>query len=158
MKRTLIFLAMATAMLGLRAQNPSTQTNGSVATAPQDAKAINTDSLHIDVSYMIPQRYGARAVTNYSLCLRGDTVMSHLPYMGRAYQATFGHTDGLTFTCPIAKKTIRTGRKGKTIISFSCRNNATRYDFRIEAYPGGSAYIRLTPGNADAIDYRGDWE
>lgn len=124
----------------------------------QDAQDINTDSLCIDINYMMPRRYSAKAVTNFSLCLKGDTVVSQLPYMGRAYQPTFGNTDGLNFVQPVTGKSVKKGKKGKTIIQFSCRNKANKYDFRIEVYPGGSAYINLIPSNAEAIGYRGEWE
>lgn len=123
----------------------------------QDTISVNTDSLCIDIRYMMPQRHGAKAVNDFSLCLKGDTVISGLPYMGRAYQPTYGHTDGLNFTLPISGKSVRKGKKGKTIIKFSCKNAPVLYDFTIEAYPEGTAYIRLNPSNADPIGYKGEW-
>jgi len=130
----------------------------SPACQAQDTADINTDSLCIDISYMMPQRYSAKAVTNFSLCLRGDTLVSYLPYMGRAYQPTFGNTNGLDFTGPVSDKSVTKGRKGKTTIKFHCKNNAVSYDFKIEVYPKGGAYIHLIPSNADAISYRGTWQ
>lgn len=133
-----------------------------LATSPllcmaQDTVRINTDHICIDISYMMPQNHTAKVVNDFSLCLRGDSVVSYLPYMGRAYQPTFGHTDGLNFAQRITKKNVRKGKKGKTIIKFSCRNETITYDFSIEAYPEGSAYIRLVPSNADPIGYKGEW-
>ena len=124
----------------------------------QDSIGISTDSLCIDIQYMMPQRYSAKAVTNFSLCLKGDTVISYLPYMGRANQPTFGSTDNMNFSRPIRNKSIKHGKKGKNTITFNCRNNAIDYAFKIEIYPKGGAYIHLVPSNADAISYRGEWK
>lgn len=124
----------------------------------QDTLDINTDSICMDILYMMPLRYSTKAVTDFSLCIKGDTVISRLPYMGRAHQPTFGNTDNLNFSMPATKKSINKGKKGKTVIKLSCKNNAINYDFKIEVYPEGSAYVHLVPSNADAIGYRGEWK
>jgi hypothetical protein len=127
------------------------------ATAQQDTPKVDPENICIDVNYMMPQRYPTRAVTDFSLCLKGDTVISHLPYMGQAHRPTFGNTDGLRFKLPIKDKSTKTGKKGKTIIRFSCTNSNATYDFKIETYPDGGAYISLTPSHADRISYKGEW-
>ncbi len=124
----------------------------------QDTLGINTDSLCIDIRYMMPQRYSGRAVTDFSLCLKNDTVISYLPYIGRVYQPTFGDTDGMNFSQPIINKSIKKSKKDKLIINFSCKNNTVNYDFTLEVYPEGSAYVYVILSNADPIDYRGDWK
>ncbi len=123
----------------------------------QDTLSINTDSLCIDIRYMMPQRYSTKTVTDFYLRLKGDTVVSYLPYMGRAHQPVFGDTDGMDFTLPITDKSIKKGKKGKNTVKFSCRNNTIGYDFSIDVYPEGTAEIYVIPSNADPIGYRGDW-
>ena len=105
----------------------------------------------------MPQRYPTRAVNDYSLCLKGDTVISQLPYMGQAYHATYGNTNGLNFKLPITKKEVKPGKKGRTIIQFTCNNSTATYDFKIEIYPDRAAYINLTPSHAEGISYKGEW-
>lgn len=124
----------------------------------KDTLRINTDSMCIDIRYMMPLRYSPKAVTDFSLCIKGDTVISRLPYMGRAYQPTVGNTDNLNFSIPATRKSIKKGKKGKTVIKFSCKNNNISYDFKIEVYPEGSAYVYLVPSNADSIGYKGEWK
>jgi NAD(P)-dependent dehydrogenase (short-subunit alcohol dehydrogenase family) len=51
--------------------------------AESDTLQVNTSNLCIEVYTMIPQRYSSRTVNDYSLCLKGDTVVCNLPYMGR---------------------------------------------------------------------------
>lgn len=128
-----------------------------MAMGQRDTMKIDAENICIDVNYMMPQRYPTRAVTDFSLCLKGDTVISHLPYMGQAHRPTFGNTDGLRFKLPIKDKTTKPGKKGKTIIRFSCTNSNATYDFKIETYPDGGGYISLTPSHADRISYKGEW-
>lgn len=128
-----------------------------IAKGQQDTIKIDTENICIDVNYMMPQRYPTRAVTDFSLCLKGDTVISHLPYMGQAYRSTYGNTDGLNFKLPITEKRVKPGKKGKTIILFTCKESAATYDFKIEVYPDGAAYINLSPSYADRIGYKGEW-
>ena len=129
----------------------------SMAMAQQDTLKADLENICIEVNYMMPQRYSTRAVTDFSLCLKGDTVISHLPYMGQAYRPTYGNTDGLNFKLPVADKSVKPGKKGKTVIRFTCKNSTTTYDFRIEVYPDGGAYINLSPSYADRIGYKGEW-
>lgn len=129
----------------------------SMAIAQQDTRKIDPEDISIDVNYMMPQRYPTRAVTDFSLSLKGDTVISHLPYMGQAYRSTYGNTEGLNFKLPITEKRIKTDKKGKTTIRFTCENSAATYDFKIEVYPDGAAYINLSPSYADRIGYKGEW-
>ena len=127
------------------------------ATAQQDTPKVDPENICIDVNYMMPQRYPTRAINDYSLCLKGDTVISQLPYMGQAYHATYGNTDGLNFKLPITKKEVKPGKKGRTIIQFTCNNSTATYDFKIEIYPDRAAYINLTPSHAESISYKGEW-
>lgn len=125
---------------------------------PSLAEDTIPDNICIDVNYMMPQKYPTRAVNDFCLCLKGDTVISRLPYMGEAYHATYGDTDGLNFKLPITNKSIKTDKKNKTIIKFTCKNAYATYDFKIEVYPEGGAYINLIPSYTESISYKGDWK
>lgn len=130
----------------------------SIVAARQDTLKADPENIRIEVNYMMPQRYHTRAVTDFSLCLKGDTVISHLPYMGQAYRPTYGSTDGLNFQLPVTDKSVKPGKKGKTIIRFTCNNSTATYDFSLELYPDGGAYINLSPSYADRIGYKGEWK
>lgn len=130
----------------------------SMATTHQDTLKADPTDICIDINYMMPQRYPTRAVNDFSLCLKNDTVISHLPYMGQAHRSTYGNTDGLNFKLPITNKSVKSGKKGKTIIKFTCKHSTDTYDFKIEIYPDGGAYINLTPSYADRIGYKGEWK
>ena len=38
---------------------------------------------------------------------------------------------------------------------FTCNNSTATYEFKIEVYPEGGAYIYLSPSYADRIGYKG---
>ena len=130
----------------------------SMATARQDTLKADPENICIEANYMMPQRYRTRAVTDFSLCLNGDTVISHLPYMGQAYRPIYGSTEGLNFKLPVTDKSVKPGKKGKTVIRFTCKNSTATYDFSLELYPDGGAYINLSPSYADRIGYKGEWK
>lgn len=128
--------------------------------AERDTLQVNTSNLCIEVYTMIPQRYSSRTVNDYSLCLKGDTVVCNLPYMGRAYSTSYSEQDApLTFTLPTKNKEVqqKSGKKPKTTVSFTCHKATITYNFKIELLPKGSAYINIIPSNADGISFKGDY-
>lgn len=63
------------------------------------AETVETKQMHIDITSMNTMRYGSRTVTpDFFLELKGDTVISHLPYFGQLYQAPMmSPSQGLNF-------------------------------------------------------------
>lgn len=62
-------------------------------------KALADRHYTIDVQMMYPQQGPARNVSgDYSLEVRGDTLISSLPYFGRAYLVPYGGGKGLNFS------------------------------------------------------------
>lgn len=126
--------------------------------SPASAQDTIPNDLCIDVNLMMPQRYPSKPVTDFSLCLKGDTVVSRLPYLGQAHRPTYSNADGLNFKLPISEKSVKAGKKNRTIIKFTCKNSTSTYDFMLEIYPDGGAYIKLTPSHSDQISYKGEWK
>ena len=86
----------------------------------------------------------------------GDSVYVHLPYMGVVHQHDM-ENDGLNFEKPLQAMQVTRGKKGRAILSFSCRKGFIDYYFKLTLYPNGKAYLRLMPSNADAVSYDGEW-
>ena len=122
-------------------------------------KAVPLDPRHVevDVRYMEPLRWSPRSVSyGYSLTIVGDSVYVHLPYMGVVHQHDM-ENDGLNFEKPLQAMQVTRGKKGRAILSFSCRKGFIDYYFKLTLYPNGKAYLRLMPSNADAVSYDGEW-
>lgn len=79
------------------------------------AEAVETKQMHIDITSMNTMRYGSRTVTpDFFLELKGDTVISHLPYFGQLYQAPMmSPSQGLNFET--IAKSIRVAKTKKDV-------------------------------------------
>ena len=122
----------------------------------QDTLTIDPQNFRIEVDYMFPRRWSARSLDyGYSLELRNDSVIGHLPYMGVAYQADFD-TDGLNFEKPITRYNIKKGKKNRLQIGFFCRKSIVDYQFIVTLFPNGKASIYMNPSNAESISYDGE--
>ena len=65
--------------------------------AQQVQASLDECKYTIDIDYMIPLRGGGKPVSSYSLKVAGDTLDSHLPYIGEARTVPYGGGKGLNF-------------------------------------------------------------
>lgn len=111
----------------------------------------------IDVNRMIPMNGQSRQLTSsYSLTIKGDTVVSHLPYFGQAYSVPYGGGKGLIFDAPITVYTQSFDEKGTAKISFQTRSEDDVYRFNVQIFSNGSSSIQVTPNNRQSISFYGD--
>lgn len=111
----------------------------------------------IEVDRALPLRGRMVHLTSsYSLELRGDSVLSYLPYFGRAYHVPYGGGNGMRFEEPITDYAVTYDKKGKTILLFDTKTDEDKYTFFIEIYPNGSTTIQVTPVNRQSISYYGE--
>ncbi len=104
---------------------------------------------------------GGRSVSlnrDYSVELRGDSIISHLPFYGRAYRIPYGGGDGLSFESTIKEYKIKEGKKGSIEVRFSSRTREDTFDFTITIYPNGSANIVVTSNNRQSMSYHAELE
>ena len=94
--------------------------------------------------------------SHYSLEIHGDSILSYLPYFGRAYSAPYGGGEGLTFKEVATEKEQTSKKKGSYEIKFRVKTKEDVYMFRVEVYPNGSVTINVTPVNKQAITFYGD--
>ena len=63
--------------------------------------ALNNRDYKIAIDRMYPMRGSSRYVSfGYSVEVRNDTLISYLPYFGRAYNVPYGGGKGLNFSAP----------------------------------------------------------
>lgn len=111
----------------------------------------------IEVDRALPLRGRSVHLTSpYSLEVRGDSVLSYLPYFGRAYSLPYGGGNGMRFEEPMTDYAVTYDKKGKTILLFDTKTDDDKYTFYIEIYPNGSATIQVTPVNRQSISYYGE--
>ncbi|MDO4511330.1 MAG: DUF4251 domain-containing protein [Bacteroidales bacterium] len=128
--------------------------------ASQVAEKIENRRFTIDVNYMKPRGdMPPRQVNGFSLALKGDTVVSYLPYVGEvttAYIAS-GET-GLNFTAPVHDYAITQPKPGLTRIQFTTRSKEDRYHFMVEVFGNGRSSIAVVGDSHQPIDFDGDMQ
>lgn len=112
---------------------------------------------HAEITYMQPQRYSSRPVTDFYLEMRGDSVDMLLPYMGEVYVPSFDRNSLLFVQRVNSLKTSRT-KRGATQVTFDVRRDANVYSFRLTLYDNGMFNAYLSPSHAQPCSYSGEWE
>ena len=120
-------------------------------------KLIESENYKIDVNTAMPMRGRSIPLTSsYSLTIRNDSVISYLPYYGRAYSIPYGGGDGLNFKAILKEYNVEMDKKGNAVIKFVARNPEDRYEFRAKVFPNGSASIDVNMQNRQSISFQGE--
>ena len=107
---------------------------------------VDSGRIKIDVDRAVPMAGRSVNLTSpYSLEIHGDSILSYLPYFGRAYSAPYGGGEGLTFKEVATEKEQTSEKKGSSEIKFRVKTKEDVYMFRVEVYPNGSVTINVTP-------------
>lgn len=121
---------------------------------------LNSRHYKIAVNFMTPLRGGGRRYVNggYSLEVKGDTVRSYLPYFGNVYRATMGQQKALNFDAAIYNYEVKRSGKNAVQVFFFTETEEDRYQYQIDIYSNGRAYITVLAQNRDGITFDGDME
>ena len=120
-------------------------------------KLIGSENYKIDVNTAMPMRGRSIPLTSsYSLEIRNDSVISYLPYYGRAYSIPYGGGDGLNFKAVLKEYSMEMDKKGNAVIKFIARNPEDRYEYRVKVFPNGSVSIDVNMQNRQSISFQGE--
>ena len=120
-------------------------------------KLIESENYKIDVNTAMPMRGRSIPLTSSnSLEIRNDSVISYLPYYGRAYSIPYGGGDGLNFKAVLKEYSMEMDKKGNAVIEFIARNPEDRYEYRVKVFPNGSASIDVNMQNRQSISFQGE--
>ncbi len=120
-------------------------------------KLIESENYKIDVNTAMPMHGRSIPLTSsYSLEIRNDSVISYLPYYGRAYSIPYGGGDGLNFKAVLKEYSMEMDKKGNAVIEFIARNPEDRYEYRVKVFPNGSASIDVNMQNRQSISFQGE--
>ncbi|MCP4310912.1 MAG: DUF4251 domain-containing protein [Bacteroidetes bacterium] len=86
-----------------------------------------------------------------------DSIFTaHLPYFGRAYQASYGGDGGIEFEGKSENFNITLNEKKRTIkIQFQIRGNTDRYDLFLTVGSSGFGTLNINSQNRQPISYTG---
>ena len=123
------------------------------------SEALDKRHYKIDINTMYARRFGAKNVaSNWSLEVKGDTLVSYLPYVGVAYEASFSSNSGLNFTAPISNYEDEGFRKGKRMIRLRVKNEDDLLDYQLEVMDNGNTSIDVMSRKREGISYSGQMD
>lgn len=122
-------------------------------------RALASRHYVVDVQMMYPR--SGRAVnvsSNYSLEIKGDTVVSYLPYFGRAYSIPYGGGKAFNFSAPIISYESASDQKGKNYVRLVTDNEEDVITFQLEIFDNGQTTIDVQAREREPITYSGELE
>lgn len=121
--------------------------------------ALNSRDYKIAIDRMYPMRGSSRHVSyGYSVEVRNDTLISYLPYFGRAYNVPYGGGKGLNFSAPIGSYQEFLKRNGQRHIEIGVTNDEDTYFYTIEVFDNGSSSVDVRARQRERISYSGSVE
>ena len=131
--------------------------------AERDAKiaqaveaALNSRHYRVEIEWMYPNGSRARNVlSDYMMEVRGDTLLSYLPYFGRAYEVPYGGGKGMEFIAPITNyHSVKSG-KDATEISMTVDDDEDVLQYRMKIFDNGKTDINVESRKRGNISYSG---
>ena len=119
--------------------------------------ALNNRDYKIAIDRMYPMRGSSRHVSyGYSVEVKKDTLISYLPYFGRAYNVPYGGGKGLNFTAPIGSYQEFLKRNGQRHIEIGVTNEEDTYFYTIEVFDNGNSSVEVRARQRERISYSGN--
>lgn len=119
-------------------------------------QAVASRHYTVSVQSMHPRRGRVVNVTSdYSLEVRGDTLVSYLPYFGRAYHIPLDGGKGMNFTAPILRYEQAKDAKGRTYVVLTTDNHEDVLTYRLEIFSNGRTSIYVNAREREPISYEG---
>ena len=113
----------------------------------------------IDVSYMYPLKGPSRNLTSdYSVEVRNDSLISHLPYFGEAYDLPYGGGQGLNFSERISSYADYQKKKDEFVIEIGVKNSEDIFVYTINVFDNGRSSIDVRSRKRDPISFSGEME
>ena len=118
--------------------------------------ALTQRNYKISIDRMYMSRGGSKSVSyGYSVEVRNDSLISYLPYFGRAYSVPYGGGKGLNFSESIGSYRESKEKNGKRHIEIGLKNEEDTYLYTIDVFDNGSSSIDVQARQRDRISYSG---
>ena len=119
-------------------------------------ESLEKGDFKMDIRQMIPLQMAPRHVTNYSVTVKGNHIISHLPYSGRAWDVPYGGGHALNYESDIQEKTVyRNDSDGSYTVRLLIRTDEDTHVYTFQFSLGGSASLHVQSRNRDSISYNG---
>lgn len=127
--------------------------------AEQIRDSVDERTLLVEFNYVNPMSMPPHHLTStYSVRIKGDSIYSYLPYFGRAYRSNPANDDRspLTFNNTITDIKTKKGKKDDYTISFKTRFDSELFEYMLNIYPNGQAYLTVNSADREVISFNGE--
>lgn len=153
--RMLLPVAFCFLFLDLIAQDKSSKEQDKAAVIKE---MIDQKSYTFNAEFTTPMKGGRRYLDpGYTLKVRPDTVISDLPYFGRAYSAEYGSSDGgLKATSTSFEYEMKDRKKGGWEILIKTKDQKEQLQMVLTIFDNGSASLTVSSTSRQPISYDGN--
>ncbi len=150
----IILAAAALALCGCAAMRVTPEERAAMEAKIQEN--LDNRTFYIDVDQMNPRRGISRHVSNYSLEVDGDNLISSLPYVGQAWNLPYGGGKGMNFESKISEYIESYPKADRRQITLATNNGEDSFVFIITVFTSGKADIEVRSRNRESISYYGE--
>jgi len=135
----------------------SAKAHGQDLNKQQVQNAVQAKAFVFKAQTVMPMSGGSRQLTTeYDVKFLGDSLVSYLPYFGRAYNASYGTQDGgINFTSTKFEYKAKAGKKGAWDIAVKPKDAKEVQEMNFTISDNGSASLRVTRTNRQPISFYG---
>jgi len=118
--------------------------------------AVDSQRYIFHAENVLPLRGSQRFLTSgYDVTVTKDSVISYLPYFGRAYSAPLNNEGGIQFTSTNFTYAATTRKKGGWEITISTKDAGDVRQLLLTIFENGTASLNVTSNNRDPISFSG---
>ena len=150
---TIILAAAALALCGCASLKMTPEEKAMMEAKIQEN--LDNRTYVIDVDQMNPRRGPTQHVTNYSIEVDGDRLVSHLPYVGQAWNLPYGGGKGMNFESKISDYVESFPKPDRRQIVIGTNNGEDLFVFIITVFGNGKSDIEVRSRNRESISYYG---
>jgi len=123
----------------------------------QVQNAVQAKEFVFKAQTVMPMSGGSRQLTTeYDVKFLGDSIVSYLPYFGRAYTASYSSQDGgINFTSTKFDYKAKAGKKGAWEVTVKPKDAKEIQEMNFTISENGSASLRVTSTNKQPISFHG---
>lgn len=145
-KKTVLVLLLTICFGGVQAQDTTSVKS-----------ALEAKQFVFKARTMLPAAGGARQLSgeNYEVRVSGDSLVTYLPYFGRAYTAPIGNEGGLKFTSTTFDYVVKGKRKGGWDVTLRPKDATDVRELSLSVSENGFASLRALSNNRQPISFNG---
>jgi hypothetical protein len=119
-------------------------------------RVVNSKQFIFKAQSVLPMAGSTRYLTSdYEVKLLGDSLVSFLPYFGRAYSVTYGERGGIDFTSTKFDYKVKPRKKGGWDVTIETKDVKNNQRFNFSISEDGYASLQVISNNRQPISFNG---